>query len=380
MKLNLLAGAALAAVFAASGVSAQETGWYGAVDLGQHWPQALTAESDAFAPDGASYHWTWKTEKDWTGFVRLGYQFNPNWRVEVEGGYRPGDLVGVRGNAVRQQPQGLCTPGITRTSTAPKCGSPDGSIDSWTLMANVLYDFAPNSWLNPFIGAGVGLNRLDVKTLGQFSGVQAPITTLNPAVQNLTVDDDDLAVAWQAIAGASIKATDKLKIDVTYRYLTGADHKWQSLGSGALQPGAFEGQYRDQSLTVGLRYSFASPPPPPPPPPQYEAREFIVYFPFDQSVLTPEAQSVVMEAAKYSNDGKATKIIVVGHTDTSGSPKYNAKLSERRARAVADALVSQGVPQNVLGVDWKGESAPAVATGDGVKEPLNRRSTISINF
>ncbi|WP_137803695.1 OmpA family protein, partial [Caulobacter sp. 3R27C2-B] len=120
--------------------------------------------------------------------------------------------------------------------------------------------------------------------------------------------------------------------------------------------------------------------PPPPPPPQYEAREFIVYFPFDQSVLTPEAQSVVMEAAKYSNDGKATKIIVVGHTDTSGSPKYNAKLSERRARAVADALVSQGVPQNVLGVDWKGESAPAVATGDGVKEPLNRRSTISINF
>jgi OOP family OmpA-OmpF porin len=33
-----------------------------------------------------------------------------------------------------------------------------------------------------------------------------------------------------------------------------------------------------------------------------------------------------------------------------------------------------------LAVDWKGESAPAVDTGDGVKEPLNRRSTISINF
>jgi carbonic anhydrase len=63
-----------------------------------------------------------------------------------------------------------------------------------------------------------------------------------------------------------------------------------------------------------------------------------VYFPFDQSVLTPEAQSVVTEAAKYSNDGHATKIVVVGHTDTSGSPNaYNAKLSERRAKAVADA-------------------------------------------
>ena len=136
--------------------------------------------------------------------------------------------------------------------------------------------------------------------------------------------------------------------------------------------------YSDESVDVELIEPI--PPPPPPPPPQYEAREFIVYFPFDQSVLTPEAQSVVTEAAKYSNDGHATKIVVVGHTDTSGSPKYNVKLSERRAKAVADALVSQGVPAAVLGVDWKGESAPAVATGDGVKEPLNRRSTISINF
>ena len=37
-------------------------------------------------------------------------------------------------------------------------------------------------------------------------------------------------------------------------------------------------------------------------------------------------------------------------------------------------------PKQTLAVDWKGETAPAVATGDGVKEPLNRRSTISINF
>ena len=237
MKLNLLAGAALAAVFAASGVSAQETGWYGAVDLGYHWPQGLKTESDANAADGAHYHWGWKSDNDWTGFVRLGYQFNPNWRAEVEGGYRPGDLKSVRGPAVRT-PIGLCTPGVTRSPSAPTCGAPDGSIDSWTLMANVIYDFAPGAWLNPFVGAGVGINRLDVKTLGQFSNVGA--TT--PSIQNLTVDDDDLAVAWQAIAGASIKATDKLKIDVTYRYITGADHAWQASGSNTLQPGAFEGQ------------------------------------------------------------------------------------------------------------------------------------------
>jgi OOP family OmpA-OmpF porin len=57
---------------------------------------------------------------------------------------------------------------------------------------------------------------------------------------------------------------------------------------------------------------------------------------------------VVTEAANYANAGKATKLVVVGHTDTSGSPKYNAKLSERRAKAVADALVGQGVAAGAL--------------------------------
>jgi len=106
----------------------------------------------------------------------------------------------------------------------------------------------------------------------------------------------------------------------------------------------------------------------------------VVYFPFDQYVLTPEAQSVVQEAAKYANDGHATRLVVVGHTDTSGSVQYNMRLSERRAKAVADALVGLGVPQSVLNVDWKGKTDLAVQTPDGVKEPLNRRSTISINF
>ena len=111
-----------------------------------------------------------------------------------------------------------------------------------------------------------------------------------------------------------------------------------------------------------------------------EAKEFIVYFPFDQFALTTEASSVVQQAADYAKMGNATKILVVGHTDTSGSVKYNIRLSERRAKAVADALVGDGVNQTVLSVDWKGKSEPAVQTGDGVKEPLNRRATININF
>ena len=89
---------------------------------------------------------------------------------------------------------------------------------------------------------------------------------------------------------------------------------------------------------------------------------------------------MVQEAANYASAGHATKLTIVGHTDTSGSAAYNLRLSERRAKAVADALVGMGVAQTALSVDWKGKTDLAVQTPDGVKEPLNRRSTISINF
>ncbi|MGZ8364492.1 MAG: OmpA family protein, partial [Caulobacteraceae bacterium] len=72
--------------------------------------------------------------------------------------------------------------------------------------------------------------------------------------------------------------------------------------------------------------------------------------------------------------------VVVGHADRSGSQTYNVRLSERRAKAVADALVGLGVGGDKLSVDWKGENENAVPTPDGVKEPLNRRATIDINF
>ncbi len=144
------------------------------------------------------------------------------------------------------------------------------------------------------------------------------------------------------------------------------------------------GRYQDHSVTLGIRYAFAAPPPPAPPPPPppvvYEPRDYVIYFPWDQYVITPEAQSVLQDAAKYSADGHATKETVVGYTDTSGSVAYNMRLSERRAKATADGLVALGVPQGNLDVSWKGKSDPAVATGDGVREPLNRRATIHVAF
>ena len=123
-----------------------------------------------------------------------------------------------------------------------------------------------------------------------------------------------------------------------------------------------------------------TPPPPSPPPAAPAPKSFIVYFPFDESILTPQAQSVVEDAARYANQGNATRIRVIGYTDASGSVSYNDALSEKRAKVMADALVKLGVTPAKMDVEWKGKRDLAVQTGDGVREPLNRRSTIEVEF
>ena len=71
---------------------------------------------------------------------------------------------------------------------------------------------------------------------------------------------------------------------------------------------------------------------------------------------------------------------MVGHTDTSGSPAYNEGLSERRASVVRDALVARGLAAGAVTTQARGESDLARPTSDGVREPLNRRTAVTISF
>jgi len=74
--------------------------------------------------------------------------------------------------------------------------------------------------------------------------------------------------------------------------------------------------------------------------------------------------------------GQKTRIGVTGHADRSGSDAYNMALSLRRANAVKDQLVREGIPASAITVVGRGESQPLVQTADGVREPQNRRVEI----
>ena len=80
-------------------------------------------------------------------------------------------------------------------------------------------------------------------------------------------------------------------------------------------------------------------------------------------------------ADQFKATGKA-RITATGQADRSGPDDYNMALSLRRAHAVKDALVRDGVPPTVISVLGKGETQPLVQTADGVREPQNRRVEI----
>jgi hypothetical protein len=106
--------------------------------------------------------------------------------------------------------------------------------------------------------------------------------------------------------------------------------------------------------------------------------QFVVLFAFDSANLSPEARSVVAQAAEAYRQSGAAQISVVGHTDTVGSQEYNLRLSERRAEAVQRELVSLGVPAGSISMTGVGKNDLAVQTGPNVREVRNRRVVIDV--
>jgi len=84
-------------------------------------------------------------------------------------------------------------------------------------------------------------------------------------------------------------------------------------------------------------------------------------FGFDKAALKDEGKAALDEAAaKIKANPEIKAVIVTGHTDRIGSEAYNQKLSERRAKQVADYLVGQGVDSSIISAEGKGESEPVV--------------------
>lgn len=105
------------------------------------------------------------------------------------------------------------------------------------------------------------------------------------------------------------------------------------------------------------------------------------YFDFDKAVLKPEGQAAIQQLAQQLNSRGANvqKITVVGNTDSKGSDAYNQKLSERRAAAVGNYLIENGVPASLIEAYGNGERNPVASNDTAEGRAQNRRVDITVD-
>ena len=319
-------------------------GWYIGLEGGGNW----NSDNDAgfatapplFAPVTVEF------DTGWAALATMGYAFqNSGWRIEGEFGYRHNDVDAIAGTAT------------------------NGELTSETLMANVLYDFKLMERLTLSVGAGAGAEH----------------STFDDGVID---QDEDYNFAYQGIAGLSYAVSPRLDLTMNYRYLRTDESSYQGAHFAHTDYYALD-EGEKQTVTIGLRYDLYpdSTPmveapvvaPPPAEPAPTAPRQFLVFFGFDKSNLTTEAEKVISDAAAAAKQYGSATVMVVGHADTSGSPEYNKRLSERRANTVRGALVAQGIDGGKITASGRGETELLVQTDDGVKEPQNRRATIDLN-
>ena len=319
MKFKLLAGPRWLRCSPPPARPPQE-GWYGAVDLGWHWPDDIENEV--------------VEQRRQRPALRLGVQ--PGRRL---GRLRPPRLP-VEPTTGASNSKSATAAAISTASAAdrtrhhrplhawrdPHCRRTGlrqarrRHLELGPLMGNVLYDIMPGLDDQPVPRRRRRRQPRQARSRRPVLERHRHVTRVQPAIQNLAIDDCDTAFAYQLHRRLRLESHRPTQRRPDLPLSGRVGRRLASVGTGALQPGVFSGEYRDQSVTLGLRYPFAAPrrrrrlrprrlrrrlrrrrrrrlrrlrP-------AYEAKQFIVYFPFDQYVMTPEAQSVITEAANYA--------------------------------------------------------------------------------
>ena len=184
------------------------------------------------------------------------------------------------------------------------------------------------------------------------------------------------------------------------RYANGQD-QWRATDGTPWVNGTNELCWRDSNWTPATAYpgcdGAAKPPPPAPAPvaaaaapapvpapaaPRPAAQKVTyaadTFFDFDKYVIKPEGKAKLDDLVEKTKGIALEVIIVVGHTDNIGTFEYNQKLSERRANAVKEYLVSKGIEKNRVYTEGKSFKNPIASNSTAEGRAKNRRTEIEV--
>jgi peptidoglycan-associated lipoprotein len=103
-----------------------------------------------------------------------------------------------------------------------------------------------------------------------------------------------------------------------------------------------------------------------------------VFFGYDQYDLTPQARSTIEHQAQWMKTYPAVNVMVEGHCDERGTREYNLALGEKRAMAVRNYLVANGVDAGRVQTISYGKERPAVLGSDETSWAQNRRGVVVV--
>jgi len=98
-----------------------------------------------------------------------------------------------------------------------------------------------------------------------------------------------------------------------------------------------------------------------------------IFFETGKATLKPESYAELSNVLKFMEDNPSIRLEISGHTDNVGSRRVNQKLSEDRARAVVDYLVSKGIDRSRLESKGYADTQPVATNDTSEGRALNRR-------
>ena len=104
-----------------------------------------------------------------------------------------------------------------------------------------------------------------------------------------------------------------------------------------------------------------------------------VFFAFDRSDITPEAQEILARQADWLRRYPNVTVTIEGHCDERGTREYNLALGERRAEMVKHTLVALGIDAGRIQTISYGKERPSAVGDDDVAWAQNRRAVTVVN-